>query len=224
MIQAANPHHQVLSLRFLTDYTFVVRLERKNLQFQAGQYISVGLSGDMNMREYSIHGSSPLWLEILVRSVEGGHVSNQLKQVQPGDLLRVEGPFGFFTIKADTKPAPLWFIATGTGISPFRAMIEQHDNLDYTLLHGIRYPTERYGHEYFDLKKTITCLSGSQEAALPHQAQLFRGRVSAWLDQNPVPTNANCFLCGSCDMIYDVYDILRGKGITSENIHAEVYF
>ena len=33
-----------------------------------------------------------------------------------------------------------------------------------------------------------------------------------------------CYLCGNSDMIYEAYALLRGQGVHSSRIFAEVYF
>jgi ferredoxin--NADP+ reductase/benzoate/toluate 1,2-dioxygenase reductase subunit len=33
-----------------------------------------------------------------------------------------------------------------------------------------------------------------------------------------------CYLCGNCDMIHDVFDILEKQGVNSDNVFTEVYF
>jgi ferredoxin--NADP+ reductase len=33
-----------------------------------------------------------------------------------------------------------------------------------------------------------------------------------------------CYLCGSCDMIYEAFQILEGYGITREQVRVETYY
>ena len=92
--------HKIIQIRFLTERTFVLRLERGNMQFKAGQHIIVGLKGELDQREYSVYsGEKDDYLEILVREVLDGNVSLQLKQCTPGQLLQVNGPFGSFGLE-----------------------------------------------------------------------------------------------------------------------------
>ena len=86
--------------RSLTEETFVLRFDRGNIQFKAGQHIVVGLKGESDLREYSVYsGEKDDYLEILVREVVDGTVSIQLKHCKPGQLLQVNGPFGSFGIE-----------------------------------------------------------------------------------------------------------------------------
>ncbi len=52
-----NSLHQVIKTRKLTDLTFVLRLERRNLAFEPGQHLNIGLPDDGQQREYSVYSS-----------------------------------------------------------------------------------------------------------------------------------------------------------------------
>ena len=79
--------------------TYVLRFDRNNMHFRAGQHITLGIPGNNQVREYSIYSTEydPL-LEVLIKEVDTGLVSKQLKKLIPGELLEVDGPFGYFTI------------------------------------------------------------------------------------------------------------------------------
>src|SRR6056297_1700795 len=156
---------RVHEVRELTSTTYVLRFDRNAMQFEPGQYVSVGLRGDINMREYSIY--SPVtadYLEILVREVEAGYVSRRLRRVRPGDELEVDGPFGFFLVEEAARTGRFLFVATGTGISPFHSLAGSYPGLDYRLLHGVRTVGERYEHEWYDASRVTTCLSRDPDA------------------------------------------------------------
>lgn len=95
---------EIREIRFLTQNTFVIRFDRDNIQFTAGQHLIVGPQGHLNQREYSIYSSEKSdYLEILVKEVLDGNVSLQLKNSRPGDLLEVNGPFGSFRLESYEK-------------------------------------------------------------------------------------------------------------------------
>ena len=194
-------------------------MEKEGLEFQTGQFITLGLKGNVDRREYSVYsGENDDFLEVLVREVEGGKISGKLKHLKPGDLLDVDGPFGFFKFNPETfDKKKFLFIATGTGISPFHSFVRTHAGLDYQLIHGVRYASEAYDHGDFDPEKTILCTSGENGGQ-------FNGRVTDFLYSQPIDRETNCFLCGNSEMIYEVFDMLTGKGIPVSNIYSEVYF
>jgi len=210
--------HKVIQLRHLTDSAFVIRIEKKNIRFQTGQFILLGLNA-IDRREYSVYsGEHEDFLEVLVREVEGGKVSAKLKNLKPGELVNVDGAFGFFKFAPSAfKSQKFYFIATGTGISPFHSFVQTYPNLDYTLIHGVRFAKEAYEHTDFEKERVTLCTSGDSGGD-------FHGRVTAYLAQQTIEEDANYFLCGNSEMIYEVFDILMAKGIPVSNIYSEVYF
>ncbi|MCG8481520.1 MAG: FAD-binding oxidoreductase [Spirochaetales bacterium] len=208
----------VRELRFLSESAFVLRFDKGALDFAPGQYLSVGPADDINMREYSVYsGPSEDYLEILVKRVDGGYVSNRLATLQGGDSVTVDGPFGFFTIDDDWRDHSFVFIATGTGISPFHAFVRSYPGLDYTLLHGVRTASELYEHATYDGKRVVSCITGEATGD-------FHGRVTDYLRSNAIDTAARYYLCGNCDMIYEAFDILQDAGVPHNSLFAEVYF
>lgn len=211
--------YMVHSIRFLTESTYVIRFDRNGMDFIPGQHLSVGLANDPQAREYSIYSSAnDNFLEIIVKEVENGIVSKKLKRIQPGQELRVTGPMGFFKLDDDKIASHKHlFIATGTGISPFHAFANSYPNLNYELIHGVRFANESYEREHYQAGKYTLCTSRDSKGD-------FRGRTTDYLKTLKVDQQTMVYLCGNCDMIFEVYDILTDKGIPTENIHTEVYF
>lgn len=211
--------HKIRQIRLLTERTFVLRLDRGNMQFKAGQHIIVGLEGELNQREYSVYsGEKDDYLEILVREVLDGNVSFQLKHCKPEQLLQVNGPFGSFGLETfDMFSRKLVFISTGTGISPFHSFVRSYPGINYVLIHGVRYNNEAYERNDYDPSRYILCTSKESKGG-------HRGRVTSFLPGYPVNPEMLFYMCGNNNMIYEVYHILRDKGIPDENIFSEVYF
>lgn len=211
--------NKIINVRFLTESTFVLRFDRGKMDFKPGQHIIVGLKGELNQREYSIYsGENDDYLEILVREVPEGSVSQQLKNCKPGDFLQVNGPFGSFGIeKFDLLTRKHVFIATGTGISPFHSMVRSYPEIDYTLIHGVRYADEAYERDEYDPSRYILCTSKETTGGK-------KGRVTRYLSGFLVKSGMLFFLCGNSNMIYEVSHILQDKGVPAENILTEVYF
>lgn len=211
--------HKIRQIRFLTETTFVLRFDRGNMQFKAGQHIIVGLKGKLNQREYSIYsGVKDDYIEILVREVLHGNVSVLLKQCNPDQLLQVNGPFGSFGLETfDMFSRKLVFIASGTGIAPFHSFVRSYPGIDYILIHGVRYNSEAYERYDYDRSRYILCTSKENNGG-------YKGRVTRFLTGYPVDPDMLFYLCGNNSMIYEVYHILRNKGVPEESIFSEVYF
>jgi ferredoxin/flavodoxin---NADP+ reductase len=210
----------VRHIRSLTENTFVLRFDRNEMNFQAGQHLTLGLPGDTQTREYSIYSSTDQpFLEVLVREVNDGLVSKKLHRVNVGDLLQVEGPFGFFTLY-DKLPdnKKYLFIATGTGIAPFHSIIGSNPKLNYKILHGVRYRNEAYEKDFYSPEKYTSCTSRDQQGE-------FFGRVTDYLNTYyEADSDTLVYLCGNYEMIYQVYNILTSKGLNPDQIKTEVYF
>ena len=219
MIPQAAAVHRVVTVRDLSPTTYALRVERNGMDFQPGQYVSVGVNGDLNMREYSIYSApNEPYLEILVKEVEHGLVSRQLRKLRPGQETRVDGPFGFFLIEDEwIRTTKFFFIGTGTGISPFRCFAKSYPAADYTVLHGIRNLSDRAEPDLFSPGRYIACVTREEGGS-------YRGRVTDYLRKNPPPSDALFYLCGNCDMIYESFDILTGQGVDPSRLFAEVYF
>ena len=210
---------RVESARHLTPSTYLVRLHREDMVFTPGQCVLLGFPGEGQHREYSIYSAQEdLCLEVLVKEVMGGNVSCRLKQCQAGECLEVEGPVGFFTLPdADVAGAPVVFVASGTGISPFHCMVKSYPDLNYTLIHGVRTHADAYEREAYPAERYVLCTSRDSSGD-------FEGRVSAYLQSAALVPGATYYLCGNSAMIDDVYDVLANRGVDADNIRAEVYF
>ncbi|MGA2762948.1 MAG: FAD-dependent oxidoreductase [Spirochaetia bacterium] len=207
--------------REVSPSAFVLRLERDGLDFRPGQWINLGRKGGLERREYTIYSPpSEDFLEVLVKEVEGGTVSRDLRRCREGDILEVDGPHGSFVIEPQARGGKFLFIGTGTGVSPFHCLTLSYPTLDYMLLHGVRAREELYDHDVFDPHRFVACLSKSGG----REVGIFRGRVTVWLRENPVDPDRYCYLCGNSDMIYECYAILRGVGVPASRTFAEVYF
>lgn len=211
--------HQVISIRHLTDSAYVLRMTRRGLKFKAGQHILLGKAGSIHNREYSVYsGENDDYFEVLIKEVDEGLVSRQLKKLKPGEQVQIEGPLGFFTIPADlVDNAHFLFIGTGTGIAPFHAFVRSYPHIHYTLLHGVRLGYEAYDKADYDPQKHILCTSGDTSGN-------FHGRVTQWLREHPIAPDTQCYLCGNFNMIHEAFEILEQKGVSPGNVHAEVYF
>lgn len=206
------PTHRVLSLRDLTEHTFVLRFTREGLPFTAGQHVSLRLDG--TWREYSVYsGEADPWLEVLVREVVDGVVSPRLRRLAAGDNLEVAGPSGVFVLESPREPA--LFVATGTGIAPFHAMARTHPGLPVRVVHGVRYVDEAYDHSAFtDVVLCATRGDGTED---------HTGRVTDWLREHGTD-GRRVYLCGRSEMIDEAFEILMGQGDEPHRVHTEVYF
>lgn len=131
----------------------MLRLPRgQRLQFMAGQYADVLLSGGRR-RAFSI-ASPPQHadrIELHVRYVAGGDFTEWVFGDMPERaILRLEAPLGTFFVRGDSD-RPMLMMGGGTGFAPLKAMVEQLlADGDYRPLHlfwGARNRRELYQSE-----------------------------------------------------------------------------
>ncbi|MET3828475.1 CDP-4-dehydro-6-deoxyglucose reductase [Sphingomonas sp. PvP055] len=95
------------------------------MRFLAGQYIDVLAEGVR--RSYSLANAPRAdgMLELLIKRYPGGVLSQYwFEKAAVNDLVRIEGPFGTFFLREE-GPTNIVFLATGTGIAPVKALLEE---------------------------------------------------------------------------------------------------
>ncbi len=211
--------YKVEEIRKLTDETFSLKLPKGRFKFKAGQHISLGIHGDYQSREYSIYnGENDKYLEVLVKEVKDGYFTPKLGKLKIGSLVEVNGPFGKFRIdEKKIEDHKFVFVASGTGIAPFRSMVRTHPNLDYHIIHGVRYGTEAYDKDEYDPKRHTLCTTGDKSGDV-------HGRLTKYLKKTAFEAGTQFYLCGNSNMIFDALDILKKKGFDRDQVHCEVYF
>jgi len=217
-----NVDEQVFTIeeiRHLTESTYVLRFSRNGMKFTPGQHLVLGLPGSRELREYSIYsGTSDDSLEVIIKEVDEGLVSKQLKNIHEGDGLEVRGPYGFFLTRAAVpEPGKLLFISSGTGIAPFHSYIQSFPDSDYRIIQGVRNMEEAYDLGHYERGRITICTSRGEKGD-------FHGRLTDYLLECELDPESQVFLCGNSNMIFDAMDILRARGISQNNIFTEVYF
>ena len=210
---------KVIKVKQLTDSVFYIRFTRENFSFQAGQYVLLSFPGSSESREYSLSGGEhDPWLEVLVKEIPAGSFSLKLKQLKKGDMIQVEGPYGFFILhEQELETKEFVFVATGTGIAPFKSFVRSNPSLDYHLVHGVRIFEDNCGKNYFPILRRTICTSRDQTGN-------YTGRVTQYLKSEEIDQYKIYYLCGNSKMIDEVSEILENGGVPVKNIRSEVFF
>jgi ferredoxin--NADP+ reductase len=211
--------HTVLEIKNLIPETFILRLDRQDFQFEPGQYVVLRMPHEQKGREYSIFSATTDdYLYFLIREIPEGEFSRYLRHLKPGSEIDVEGPKGYFVLdERSKKGAPILMIASGTGISPFHSYVKSYPNLNYKVLHGVRFANEAYGRDAFSPDKYLICSSRRDDGG-------YFGRVTYYLKETTVDKDTICYLCGNSEMIDQATTILEKYGLPPENIRTEVFF
>ncbi|MBT3514578.1 MAG: oxidoreductase [Nitrospina sp.] len=212
--------YKVLNIRSLSPSTYILRLERKKINFKPGQCFNIGLKASGINREYSIYsGINEPYLEFLIKEVQRGSVSSALRKANPGEEVDLHGPYGSFVVSPDEAKHNLFtFIATGTGIAPFHSFIRTYPNIDYRIINGIRTAKEQYDYGHYNSSRLTTCISRDD------YWNGFKGRVTDYLKTINIDSTHIYFLCGNQNMIQESYELLRVKGVSGNQIFTEAFF
>lgn len=207
--------------------------------YRPGQFVTLllDLDGEAVQRSYSISSSPsrPHVLEITVKRVPGGRVSNWLcDHVAVGQSLTLKGPAGRFTC-FDSPASKMLFIAAGSGISPIMSMIrwiaDTMADVDVALLASFRSPADiifrkeldliSARHPRFRIALTLTSASGEQtDAWTGLTGRIGKSRLAEMasdLDQRPV------FLCGPEPFAAAVRNSLDELGFDQSKLYSESF-
>ncbi|MBS4057450.1 MAG: FAD-dependent oxidoreductase [Bacteroidales bacterium] len=207
----------VSSIKSVAADAFVLSFERTH-PFLPGQVVAVTTDRNIPPRLYSVcSGADEGEISILFNIKPDGLLTPKLARLLPGDQLFVSAPFGAFL--GDNKPA--WWIAAGTGIAPYRAMMRSGLGAQNWLIHGSR----RLANFYFDDEmvsffgdRYVRCCSQEKADGVVH------GRLTAWLAGQTRFPPVQYYLCGSAEMVVEVRDILIRGGVNLNSIMSEIYF
>jgi ferredoxin-NADP reductase len=221
-VEAVRPallQSRIVAREPLSPQAFELRLARPpGFAYAAGQRITIILEGAE--RDYSL-ASAPHEPEmrLCIRAVEGGQVSGRLERLTPGSALTFYGPHGYFTFKpAGRTPV---FVATGSGVAPFRAMAAA-GAAGYVLLHGVDSPADLY---YADVLRSaaaryVPCISGPEATRVSGG---FAGRVTDYLRQRLPAGSYDFYACGRRDMVRDV-TLLADERFPDSLVFAETFY
>ncbi len=210
----------------------------EKFDFEPGQFITLDLPlGEKRLqrwRSYSIanapDGSQIIEL-CIVRSLSGEGSGYLFDQVTVGSSLRFKGPEGAFVLPPVIEK-DLVFICTGTGIAPFRSMIQHIKNTgqSYRNLHlifGTRTAESiLYRAEFDELSRTFP--NFKYDIALSRQPDWsgYQGHVhQIYLEQyRDVRADVSFYLCGWSNMIDEaVANLLITLKYDRSQIHYELY-
>jgi ferredoxin-NADP reductase len=220
----------------LTPTVFEVAFETdKPFTFVAGQFCSIiipgaGPKGRDLRRAYSIASAPEMNpIELCVKVVEAGPGTQYLYHLRPGDHLRMVAPYGDFVYKPQADRG-ICFIATGTGIAPFRSIVLSRQYSEALpknayCFFGVRSEEELVYLDLFEKHPSIHFVSAVSQASDKWQG--FRGRVTDYIKTlgNSFPwLEMEYYLCGHGGMIQEVKTMLMGIGVTKDSIHQEIYY
>jgi ferredoxin-NADP reductase len=224
----------------------------KPFHFEPGQFVTLDLpiheKPSKRWRSYSIaswpDGSHVL--ELVIVLLDGGAGTKYLfEEVAVGSELVLRGPQGSFVLPSPIEK-DLFLICTGTGIAPFRAMVNHIYNhnlphLDIYLIFGCRKLGDAlYQKEMEDLEENLPGFHYlpvfSREEAENREHLIRTGYVHAVFEEickkkmnivipemSNIVSPASFYLCGWKVMIDEAKKRIVDLGYDRKSIHLELY-
>lgn len=206
--------------------------------FRPGQFVTMDLPIHekrlKRWRSYSIANApndSNVLEFCIVRMDEGLASTYLFEKVEVGTPITFKGPDGMFTLPASIEQ-DLVFICTGTGIAPFRAMLQhiQRNQLPHRSLHliyGTRYAENMlYKEEWEALQRTLPGFKYS--VALSRESGVegvFQGHVHQVYESEYAARTSGVkfYLCGWQKMVDEARGRLEKMGVAAQDIAYELY-
>lgn len=198
------------------------------MRFVAGQYIDVLADGVR--RSYSL-ANAPRKdgvLEMIIKRYPNGKLSSYwFNRAQPNDLLRIEGPFGTFFLR-DDGPRNVIFLATGTGIAPVKALLEElAADPDQASRHRLSVFWGNREAENFCWNPTNLgldvrfeyLLSGPDIGWAGSRGYVHEAAVSDGID----PNDTVVYACGSSAMIGSAREVLLARGLPAKRFFSDAF-
>jgi ferredoxin-NADP reductase len=221
-----------------------VRDDGQPLDFIPGQFLQVHFhypDGTPTKRSYSlatIHdhalgaGES---VEIAVSYVAGGAATALFENLEDGGLIDASGPYGRFCLMPADANRRYLLIATGTGVTPYRAMLPQLEQLiatrgiEVVLLFGARTPQELlYADDFYAFAQRhaafrfVPCFSRELPAD-PHP-DVRRGYVQdALAEFAPDAERDIAYLCGNPNMVDACFEAFKQRAFPVPHVRREKY-
>ena len=200
-----------------------------NFNFISGQYVNL-IKGAIN-RSYSIANKSGdnSKLHFYIKKYENGLMSNYwFNEAKVNDLIRLEGPLGAFFYRKSNQ-SEIIFLATGTGIAPVKAIIEELENsaIDYSNKNFLVLVGARNKEDLFWDPKKINNINFKYIPVLSNPKEDWTGEKgyvqNILLEQKVDLANAQVYACGSNQMIESAQKLLIENSLPANQFYSDAF-
>ena len=209
----------------------VLRLPpNSNFCYNSGQYVNL-IKGNIK-RSYSIANKfdNNNHLEFFIKKYENGLMSKYLfEEAKVNDLLLLEGPFGTFFLRNPVLKNII-FLATGTGIAPIKAILENifddfktFSDKKIWLFFGTKYKKDLFWLPNFDSNKLnirFTTVFSRENKNLYKKREYIQDIV---LNKNIDLKNSQIYACGSNEMINSARKLFLKNRLIESNFYSDAF-
>ncbi len=204
------------------------------LKFMPGQFawitaLSSPFADSEHPFSFSSSASQPGHLTFTIKEL--GDFTRQVKNLQPGQKVYVDGPFGHFSIDRQPHAEQFVFIAGGVGITPtmsmLRTMADRGDKRPVTLLYANKDWDSIIFREELDSLKNALHLNLVHVLEKPpadwngETGFVNRAVLERHLPKASKQNSVEIFICGPQPMINAVENALTDLGVPFGDFHSE---
>lgn len=225
----AYSNQRLLQIHYWSPVLCSIQLSRPDqFEFSPGHYARLGLpvTGEAIWRPYSIVSApNEPWLEFLITLIPNGQWTQQLAQLQIGDLVSVQSRcMGFFTENSLAAGQELWLFATGSGVGPYLSLLREAQVFQryqrILLIHSVRlanelsYRTEfealaqRYPLQYVPV---VTREPGASALNQRIPELIASGLLEQQLDCSLNAEHSRVMVCGNPEFSRDMRQLLNAR-------------
>lgn len=202
-----------------------------HFEFLPGQYIDV-IGAEGLRRSYSVANAprADKQIELHIREVPDGAMSRYwFHEAKANDLLRLRGPLGTFFLR-DQVGKDLVLLATGTGIAPVKAILEDlatrpadAQARSLTVYWGGRRPEDLYWQApVYDSLPSFRFVPVLSRASEDWHGE--RGHVQdVLLRDHAYLADTLVYACGSDAMIHSAQAALHAAGLPDRQFHSDAF-
>jgi predicted ferric reductase len=212
--------YAITQQRMLRDNTYEITLQPDSTYLEnskPGQflYLQITLFGEEHPFSIVEHNKETGMIALAYTAY--GPFTKKLSQLDAGNTVLLDGPYGVFTSEVDENSV---LIAGGIGITPFMQTLSDTEKKQPLLLFANRSPQLAPYHA-----KLSTILPASSYIPLysedPESPQFVTKEVI--IATVPIPAHSRYFLCGPPAMITSVRKILSELGVPRKQIFDESF-
>lgn len=207
----------------------------KRFDYQPGQFaflrvFSPRIESEEHPFTISSSPTQPGYLTFTVKT--SGDYTSQVGQIQPGDAVAVDGPYGVFSYLRHKPQGKIVMIAGGIGITPLLSMLrymrDADPNHNVQLIWGVQREDELvYREEVEGLKSTLAQFEWvpvmSNQPDWPgEKGFITRELVEKYaVKAGEDPRAMDFYVCGPPVMMEKVIPMLQGMGVPNSRLHFE---
>jgi NAD(P)H-flavin reductase/ferredoxin len=207
-------------------------LDPDSMRFTAGQFVNVEVPGTSSARAFSMANppSESGYIDLVIRVLPGGAFSAVLEErLEPGDRIRVYGPFGQLKVRLSHRP--IIMIAGGSGLAPIESMAadlaDRQNTRPVTVFFGARTEEDLYHLDRLEATRRrmpsleiVPALSEDTPAHWTGETGLVTDVVGR---RFPQLSGYDAYLCGPPAMIDAAVELITTRGVHRRNVYFDAF-